>query len=221
MSGVRKQRNRGYVVLNVLALASNFSRANALIKEGEPAPPAVTSSTKAGSAGGGISHNSSAPVSFSSRSLKGSRDKGELLLTGDVVLVQDDTEVRAKRARLVGRTGGASTPQSKAPKNQKEKRPSSAFEPHVAYLYGSVTLLKKGTGPHPQTITAKAHEVEYNIQKRTVVLKGRPEAIVTKGVEKVQGKTIVLALDTGDIEVVGAHGVVLPSAHEPPPKPQK
>ncbi|MEN9809991.1 MAG: hypothetical protein RLZZ488_1558 [Pseudomonadota bacterium] len=143
---------------------------------------------------GDMEHNSGAPVSYSAQSLEGSLTKGRILLKGDVEIEQADAIMKSDVAEIFSSKDN-STPQR-------------------ALAKGRVSLKKAATAT-AQELRAVANELEYFIPKRKVILKGKPK--IWRGRELLQGEVIEVFLDTNEIKVRGARGVMEPSAPSPAP----
>jgi lipopolysaccharide transport protein LptA len=141
---------------------------------------------------GDMEHNSGAPVSYSAQSLEGSLTKGRILLKGDVEIEQADAIMKSDVAEIFS-SKDTSTPQR-------------------ALAKGRVSLKKAATAT-AQELRAVANELEYFIPKRKVILKGKPK--IWRGRELLQGEVIEVFLDTNEIKVRGARGVMEPPAASP------
>lgn len=147
-------------------------------------------------ASGGIEHNSAAPVNYSAQSLEGSMLNGRILLKGDVQIKQADAVMKSDVAELFSNRG-TTTPQR-------------------AIAKGRVTLNKAATATS-QELKALAAELEYFIPARKVILKGKPK--IWRGTEWLQGEVIEVFLDTNEIKVQGARGIMEPNASTPAASP--
>lgn len=139
-------------------------------------------------------HNSNAPVYFKGKSADGSRKSGILNLTGNVVLIQDDTTLTSDKAKLIGKAGTNSFS-------------SSSMSIYKATAVGNVHILKKSTLNSPE-IKASANEIEFLVPKRIMILKGK--AKVWKGQEYINAEYIELNLNSGDINLKEPHGTIDP-----------
>lgn len=142
----------------------------------------------------GIDHNSSAPVAYSAQSLEGSLTQGRVQLKGDVEIEQGDAVMKSDAAEIFS-TKGSSTP-------------------NRALAKGRVSLFKSATAQSAE-LRAVANELEYFISIRKAVLKGKPK--IWRGRELLQGEVIEVFLDTNEIKVRGARGVMDPAANNTPP----
>ncbi|NBO39060.1 hypothetical protein EBU99_10815 [bacterium] len=141
----------------------------------------------------GLQHNSSAPVAYSAQSLEGSLTQGRILLKGDVQIEQADAVMKADVAELFS--------------------PKGATSPNRAVAKGRVSLNKSAT-PQSAELRAVANELEYFMPIRKVILKGKPK--IWRGRELLQGDVIEVFLDTNEIKVRGARGVMDPAANASP-----
>lgn len=137
-----------------------------------------------------IEHNSSAPVNYAAQSLEGSLTQGRVLLKGDVQIEQADALMKADVAEIFS-TQGTSQPQR-------------------AVARGRVSLKKAATAT-TQELRAVANELEYFIPIRKVLLKGKPK--IWRGRELLQGELIEVFLNTNEIKVRGARGVMEPTVN--------
>ncbi|MEY4065091.1 MAG: hypothetical protein RIR26_1299 [Pseudomonadota bacterium] len=160
-----------------------------------PAKGAGKASASAGSAtvksDGGLEHNSAAPVNYSAQSLEGSLTQGRILLKGDVEIQQADAVMKAEVAEIFSSKG------------------SSA--PQRAVAKGRVSMFKSATAQSAE-LRAVANELEYFMSNRKVILKGKPK--IWRGRELLQGEVIEVFLETSEIKVRGARGVMEPSSSE-------
>jgi lipopolysaccharide transport protein LptA len=140
-----------------------------------------------------MEHNSSAPVAYSAQSLEGSLTAGRILLKGNVEIEQADAIMKSDVAEIFSKKG-ESTPQR-------------------AVAKGRVSLYKAANATN-QELRAVANELEYFIRNRKVILKGKPK--IWRGRELLQGEIIEVFLDTNEIKVRGARGVMEPAAGNPP-----
>ncbi len=140
-----------------------------------------------------MEHNSSAPVAYSAQSLEGSLTQGRILLKGNVEIEQADAIMKSDVAEIFSKKG-ESTPQR-------------------ALAKGRVSLYKAANATN-QELRAVANELEYFIRNRKVILKGKPK--IWRGRELLQGEIIEVFLDTNEIKVRGARGVMEPAAGNPP-----
>lgn len=74
--------------------------------------------------------------------------------------------------------------------------------------------LFKAANATNQELRAVASELEYFIRTRKVILKGKPK--IWRGRELLQGEVIEVFLDTNEIKVRGARGVMEPASGNPP-----
>jgi lipopolysaccharide transport protein LptA len=158
----------------------------------EQEPSAVAPSGKGGILGSDtMRHNTEAPISTQGDELEGSLNTGKMTLNGNVQIRQDDTLMKSDMAEVYTRPG-TSTPER-------------------AVAKGRVSILKR-PGPRVPEIRATADELEYFVQNRIVVLKGKPK--IWRGKELLQGEVMELALDTGDIRIRSARSVVDPRSQQ-------
>jgi lipopolysaccharide export system protein LptA len=137
----------------------------------------------------GFNHNSSAPVNYSAQSLEGSLTQGRILLKGDVQIEQADAVMKSDVAEIFSSKGSSS--------------------PQRALAKGRVSLNKAATATAAE-LRAVANELEYFIGNRKVILKGKPK--IWRGRELLQGDVIEVFLDTNEIKVRGARGVMEPAS---------
>ena len=165
--------------------------------ENSGSPTSGSSSTGSASEGGGLfggdvtKHNANAPISTKGDILEGSLAKGKMTLTGNVEIHQADTVMNSDVAELFSKPGTTT--------------------PERAVAKGKVSI-KKSPSPTVPEIRAEADELEYFVATRRVVLKGRPK--IWRGQELLQGEVIEAELDTGEIKVRGARGVVDPKTQQ-------
>lgn len=136
-----------------------------------------------------LQHNGSAPVSYSAQSLEGSLSEGRVLLKGDVSIEQADALMKSDAAEIFSAKGTTS--------------------PNRAVATGRVSLFKAATSQSAE-LRAVANELEYFMPVRKVLLKGKPK--IWRGRELLQGEIIEVFLETNEIKVRGARGVMDPSA---------
>jgi lipopolysaccharide export system protein LptA len=74
-----------------------------------------------------------------------------------------------------------------------------------------VTIVKTASPASPQ-IKANAEELEYFFETRKVILKGKPK--ILRGKEQIQGDIVEIYLDTGEVKIKGAQGVLDPKSKE-------
>lgn len=164
-------------------------------KSTAPARGAGKANPSAGGSGtkqdAGLDHNSAAPVNYSAQSLEGSLTQGRILLKGDVEIQQADAVMKAEVAEIFSAKG------------------SSA--PQRAVAKGRVSLFKSATAQSAE-LRAVANELEYFMSNRRVILKGKPK--IWRGRELLQGEVIEVFLETSEIKVRGARGVMEPSSSE-------
>lgn len=134
-----------------------------------------------------VRHNSNAPIAWQGDDLEGSLGKGILYLKNNVEIRQDDTLMKSDVAELYSKPGTTT--------------------PDRAIAKGRVSILKRPSPLVPE-IRAVAEEIEYFVQERKVILKGKPK--IWRGKELLQGEIMELALDTGDIRIRSARSVVDP-----------
>jgi lipopolysaccharide transport protein LptA len=139
-----------------------------------------------------MEHNSSAPVAYSAQSLEGSLTQGRILLKGNVEIEQADAIMKSDVAEIFSKKGD-STPQR-------------------AVAKGRVSLFKAANANN-QELRAVANELEYFMSNRKVILKGKPK--IWRGRELLQGEIIEVFLETNEIKVRGARGVMEPAAGNP------
>lgn len=137
----------------------------------------------------GFDHNSSAPVNYSAQSLEGSLTQGRILLKGDVQIEQADAIMKSDVAEIFSSKGSSS--------------------PQRAVAKGRVSLNKAATATTAE-LRAVANELEYFMSNRKVILKGKPK--IWRGRELLQGDVIEVFLDTNEIKVRGARGVMEPAS---------
>lgn len=142
---------------------------------------------------GAIEHNTTAPVSYSAQSLEGSLTQGRVLLKGNVEIEQADAIMKSDVAEIFSKKGETT--------------------PHRAVANGRVSLFKAANATN-QELRAVASELEYFIRTRKVILKGKPK--IWRGRELLQGEVIEVFLDTNEIKVRGARGVMEPASGNPP-----
>ncbi len=142
---------------------------------------------------GAIEHNTTAPVSYSAQSLEGSLTQGRILLKGNVEIEQADAIMKSDVAEIFSKKGETT--------------------PHRAVANGRVSLFKAANATN-QELRAVASELEYFIRTRKVILKGKPK--IWRGRELLQGEVIEVFLDTNEIKVRGARGVMEPASGNPP-----
>ena len=162
---------------------------------GKPAgKSSTTAPTQAGkSADSGIDHNSGAPVAYSSQSLEGSLSQGRILLKGDVEIEQGDAIMKSDVAEIFS--------------------PKGSTSPNRALAKGRVSLFKSASAQSAE-LRAVASELEYFMSSRKVILRGKPK--IWRGRELLQGEVIEVFLDTNEIKVRGARGVMDPSSGASP-----
>lgn len=155
---------------------------------GRSSPASLPASAAAQNDDGSLDHNSSAPVSYSAQSLEGSLTQGRVLLKGDVQIEQADAVMKSDVAEIFSNKGGTT--------------------PQRAVAKGRVSLNKPATAT-TQELRAVAQELEYFMRGRRVILKGKPK--IWRGRELLQGEVIEVFLDTNEIKVRGARGVMEPA----------
>lgn len=162
---------------------------------GKPAgKSATTPPTQAGkSAASGVEHNSGGPVAYSSQSLEGSLTQGRILLKGDVEIEQGDALMKSDVAEIFS--------------------PKGSTSPNRALAKGRVSLFKSASAQSAE-LRAIASELEYFMSSRKVILRGKPK--IWRGRELLQGEVIEVFLDTNEIKVRGARGVMDPSSGASP-----
>ncbi|MBM3383209.1 MAG: hypothetical protein FJY29_12340 [Betaproteobacteria bacterium] len=161
-----------------------------------PAPASVAPASGQGGTPGaksGIDHNSNAPVAYSAQSLEGSLNQGRVLLKGDVEIEQGDALMKSDVAEIFSSKGSTT--------------------PNRALAKGRVSLFKSASAQSAE-LRAVANELEFFMASRKAVLKGKPK--IWRGRELLQGEVIEVFLDTNEIKVRGARGVMDPSANNPP-----
>jgi lipopolysaccharide export system protein LptA len=170
------------------------------VKSSPKIPPAPASSAAGqGGSGGssnsnsGIDHNSNAPIAYSAQSLEGSLNQGRVLLKGDVEIEQGDALMKSDVAEIFSAKGTTT--------------------PNRALAKGRVSLFKSATAQSAE-LRAVANELEFFMASRKAVLKGKPK--IWRGRELLQGEVIEVFLDTNEIKVRGARGVMDPAANNPP-----
>jgi lipopolysaccharide transport protein LptA len=130
-------------------------------------------------------HNEAAPVVYSADTLEGSLVLGQVRLEGDVKIEQANAIMKADKAEIFS-----------------DKKTTS---PKKAIAKGRVSLFKSATADSEE-LRALAREMEYFIPTRKVILKGDPK--IWRGPELLEGKVIEVFLDTNEIKVKGARGVM-------------
>jgi len=143
-----------------------------------------------------VRHDTNAPISTSGDVLEGSLNKGKMTLTGNVEIRQDDTLMKSDVAEVFSKPGTTT--------------------PERALAKGRVSILKRPSPSVPE-IRAVADELEYFVDERKVILKGKPK--IWRGKELLQGEIMELALDTGDIRIRSARSVVDPRSQQDPKSP--
>ena len=164
--------------------------------QGEQIQPSSSESATSGSGSGLFGsdvtkHNANAPIRTKGDTLEGSLAKGKMTLTGNVEIQQADTIMRSEVAEVFSKPGTTT--------------------PERAVAKGKVSI-KKSPSPTVPEIRAVADELEYFVATRRVVLKGKPK--IWRGQELLQGEVIEAELDTGEIKVRGARGVVDPKSQQ-------
>lgn len=132
-------------------------------------------------------HDTAAPIDFKGRIMKGQRSLGRVDLEGDVVITQADARMLSDTATLLS-----------DPESQQTRK---------AIARGKVRFSKQPT-PAAPPLKAEAEEMEYFVQERRILMTGKPR--VWRGTELIQGKEIVLDLDTGEVTIKEARGIVEP-----------
>lgn len=143
------------------------------------------STSKRNSREPGDEHNEAAPVVYSADSLEGSLVLGQVRLEGDVKIEQANAIMKADKAEILS-----------------DKKTTT---PKKAIAKGRVSLFKSATA-ESEELRALAREMEYFIPTRKVILKGDPK--IWRGPELLEGKVIEVFLDTNEIKVKGARGVM-------------
>lgn len=133
----------------------------------------------------GDRHNGAAPVVYSADTLEGSLVLGQVRLEGDVKIEQANAIMKADKAEIFS-----------------DKKTTT---PKKAIAKGRVSLFKSATA-ESEELRALAREMEYFIPIRKVILKGDPK--IWRGPELLEGKVIEVFLDTNEIKVKGARGVM-------------
>ncbi|MEY2988805.1 MAG: hypothetical protein RJB13_2326 [Pseudomonadota bacterium] len=133
----------------------------------------------------GDKHNEAAPVVYSADTLEGSLVLGQVRLEGDVKIEQANAIMKADKAEILS-----------------DKKTTT---PKKAIAKGRVSLFKSATA-ESEELRALAREMEYFIPIRKVILKGDPK--IWRGPELLEGKVIEVFLDTNEIKVKGARGVM-------------
>jgi lipopolysaccharide transport protein LptA len=172
--------------------SSGVPGAGGPVSQASPAPGSAVVPGEAASDGGlfgsdVVQHNTQAPISTQGDVLEGSLNKGRVFLNGNVEIRQDDTLMKSDVAEIFSKPGTTS--------------------PERAVARGNVSIFKR-PNPRVPEIRAVAEELEYFVNERRVILKGKPK--IWRGKELVQGEVIELALDTGDIRIRSARSVVDP-----------
>ena len=159
-------------------------------------PPSAQSASGQGAAArspSGIDHNSNAPIAYSAQSLEGSLNQGRIVLKGDVEIEQGDALMKSDVAEIFSNKGSTT--------------------PTRAVAKGRVSLFKSATAQSAE-LRAVANELEFFMSTRKALLKGKPK--IWRGRELLQGEVIEVFLDTNEIKVRGARGVMDPAANTPP-----
>jgi lipopolysaccharide transport protein LptA len=144
-------------------------------------------------------HDSSAPVLFSGQHGDGSRTTGILNLVGDVVITQDDTTLKSNKAKIFSTPGNIPTP--------------GGSRIQKAIATGNVNIFKKATASAPE-IRATGDETELIVPSRILILRGKAKVWRTK--EYLNGDTIKINLQTGDIDILRPEGTIDPKAMNHP-----
>lgn len=135
-------------------------------------------------------HDSNAPLSYAAEeSLDLSRKTGELELIKNVVIVQSELTLKSDKANIYSKPGTTA--------------------PERLIARGHVNLDKKGATPDTD-IHAVADEIEYFVNTRKAILRGKPK--IWKGKELLRGEIIELDLPTEAIRVKNPSGVMDPKA---------
>jgi lipopolysaccharide transport protein LptA len=164
-------------------------------------PPAPASAPTPTAAPQGIlsddltQHNSQAPIDFTGLLMKGHRNIGRVDLEGEVVITQADARMLADKATLFSEPGSQRT--------------------NKALAKGNVRFTKQPTAAAPP-LRAEAEEMEYFVPERRILMTGKPK--VWRGKELIQGREILLDLDTGEVTIKEARGVVEPGKATPQQK---
>lgn len=168
------------------------------IKKDSPKENSAAGSSQDKAAPGSLSkdiakHNSSAPFTYQADGeLILMQEKGILTLVKNVILSQDDTTMWADRAELI------------APPN------TTQWEKAIAK--GNVKIKKKKTPSSPE-IQAEANEIDYDIERKIIVLKGNPK--IWRGQEIQQGEIMELNVTTGRFKTLRPKGVFDPKSGTP------
>ena len=132
-------------------------------------------------------HDTSAPIDFRGNVMKGQRAAGQVDLQGDVVITQADARITANSATLLSDRASQQT--------------------RKAIARGNVRLTKQPTSAAPP-LRAEAEEMEFFVPERRVVMTGKPK--VWRGNELIQGREILLDLNSGEVTIKEARGTVEP-----------
>jgi lipopolysaccharide transport protein LptA len=123
--------------------------------------------------------------------LEGSYAKGRVKLAGNVKITQADTVLKSETAEIFAK--------------------ENASVPYRAVAKGKVTIVKSASAASP-LIRASADELEYFFDTRRVVLKGRPK--ILRGKEQLQGELVEIFLDSGEVKIRGAQGILDPKSKD-------
>lgn len=163
-------------------------------EEQTQASPPPSSPNNEGAFGSELgNHDSNAPVFFSGNHGNGSRLTGILNLIGNAVIIQDDTTLKSNKAQIFSLPGTLP-----APGTSRIQR---------AIATGNVRIFKKETPTAPE-IKATGNEAEFIVPIRILILKGK--AKVWRKNEYLNGDTIKISLNTGDIEIISPEGTIDP-----------
>jgi lipopolysaccharide export system protein LptA len=160
----------------------------------------------------GSSHDRNAPVQINAQSLEVLDKKRMATYSGHVVLVQGETTLRCKTLVVYydgdqARAPGAKTP-TKAPIKASTPAPAGNQQIRRIVATGNVVMNQNGQ-------TATGDKAIYDVSDDTVRLFPAPggTVAVTQGANVVQGKSLVVHLDTGLSHVEGARSLIVP--HSP------
>jgi lipopolysaccharide export system protein LptA len=156
----------------------------------------------------GFSQNRDQPVKIQAASLE-MREKDKLAtFTGDVHLINGDTEMRC-RSLVVFYDDDPKDP--KAAQNLKAAEPGPSGERQIKRIEakGGVTVVQKDQ-------TAVGENATFNMRENTVMLIGN--VIVTRGADVLRGQRLVVDLTSGVSKMDGGRVDVLIDTRKPPEK---
>lgn len=166
-----------------------------------PAPPAPGKQPAASKKSGGTSSNNvkktrttpgegderKQPVTFKSKGLRATKEKGVMELSEDVVVTQGDLQLRANHAKVYYN--------------------DNRDEVSKVVVTGNVKINKSSQDPK-ERITGVGNEGVFYNSERKVILRGNAQLI--RGDDVLRGKQITYELDTGWISVDNVEGVMQP-----------